>query len=69
MDKVFAGKPGEKLGFLSTYLGKKDFLLGELTVVDFLFAEFLESLSLLNPELYKKHENFAGYVERFLAIP
>ena len=71
MDKLFAegGDMSRKLGYLSKALGKQDFLLGKLSVVDFLMFEYLDLFSVLRPKFLDQWENLKGLKERFVALP
>jgi glutathione S-transferase len=53
---------------LSNYLGDKDWFVGELTVVDFLFYELLDQARLFSPGTLEHHENLKNFFERFEAL-
>lgn len=55
-----------KLNLLSKHLGEKDFLLGKLKLVDFIFALFLSHLNMNGPYL---DENLKKYLNRFFSLP
>lgn len=62
-----------KLGDLDELLGKREWLLGYLTYVDFLFAEFLDKFMLMDKEIgtnvLTNFPNLQDYTKRFHEIP
>lgn len=66
VDKAIQETVIPKLTLLSKHLGEKDFLLGKLKVVDFIFALFLSHLNINGPYL---DENLKKYLHRFFSVP
>jgi len=64
-DSTLEEKVDPKLAQLSQFLGKKEFLNGYITYVDFILFEALEILELMKGELYDKYENVKEYHKRF----
>jgi glutathione S-transferase len=71
MDKVFAdtGDVCRKMGYLSKAMGDNEFLLGKLSVADFLMFEYLDLFSVLRPGFIDKWKNLCGLKERFASLP
>jgi glutathione S-transferase len=65
-EKVASLSP--KLGLLSKYLGKKDWLLGYITISDFQFAYILDILLAMEKNALKDMKNLADLHARFFNL-
>lgn len=67
------GKGGAKFNDLNEILGEKDWLMGYLTYLDFVFAELLERFRDMDAELgttvMEQYPNLRVYLERFMELP
>ena len=60
----------ERLPAIVKFLGNKEWLAGELTYIDFVFAELLELIAFVSEgSVYNDHPTLKAYRDRFFAIP
>ena len=67
--KEFNEKVVPKLSLLANHLGKNEYLIGKLSVVDFFFSEFLAWVRIQEGDLLAIFTNLKDYVDRVFALP
>jgi len=64
-DEILEEKIAPKLSQLSTFLGKKEYLHGYLTYVDFLLYELIEIIQRMKSDFLDKYENLKEFQKNF----
>ena len=67
--KEFNDKVVPKLSLLAKHLGKNEYLIGKLSVIDFFFSEFLAWVRIQDGDLLASFPNLKDYVDRVFALP
>lgn len=67
--EAFAKNVDGQLKKLSGLLGEKDYFCGKLTWIDFVVADTMQVLNLMNPKILSHHPNLVKLQERIWSLP
>ena len=67
--KEYDQKIVPRMTLLYKHLGENEFLIGKLTILDFIIGEFLSSVAIQDGDWFASFPNFKKYIERLNSLP